>query len=196
MPYDALPLTDPDTAADASAVASPSTLRELMREVAQPVVVVSGTAGNGDPRPVAMTVSSVTSVSLDPPLVLFCPSRHSRTWASLAPTGRFILNVLTDRQRDLAAWFGGRLLHALPPDRGDRPPAGSVRWTCVGELPALAGSAAAASCRIVAVHPGGDHDIVLAAVDQIVLATGRNGPLSYWRGGYATVRTVGRDPSC
>jgi 3-hydroxy-9,10-secoandrosta-1,3,5(10)-triene-9,17-dione monooxygenase reductase component len=179
MPYDVLPLTEPGTAA------RPSTLRELMREVAQPVAVVSGTAGNGDPTPLAMTVSSVTSVSLDPPLVLFCPSRHSRTWASLAPTGRFVLNILAERQSEVAAWFGGRVgVHQVC--RGDQRTAAAIWWNCVGDLPALAGSAATATCRVVDVHPGGDHDIVVAAVDEVV-TTGAARPLSYWRGAYSTV---------
>jgi 3-hydroxy-9,10-secoandrosta-1,3,5(10)-triene-9,17-dione monooxygenase reductase component len=193
MPYDVLALPEPGTTARPTAAARPATaalpatlhdltLRDLMREVAQPVAVVSGTAGNGDPRPLAMTVSSVTSVSLDPPLLLFCPSRQSRTWAALAPTGRFVLNVVADHQTEVAAWFGG--VRPLAP--GDRGSATAVRWTCVGGLPALADSAAAASCRVVAVHPGGDHDIVVAAVDEVVVA-GSGKPLSYWRGTYASV---------
>jgi 3-hydroxy-9,10-secoandrosta-1,3,5(10)-triene-9,17-dione monooxygenase reductase component len=183
MPYDALPLTEPGTAARSS------TLRDLMREVAQPVTVVSGTAGNGDPRPLAMTVSSVTSVSLDPPLLLFCPSRHSRTWAALAPTGRFVLNVLADHQSEVAAWFGGRVGVHLASRGGDHRPPTAVRWTSLGGLPALAWSAATASCRVVAVHPRGDHDIVVAAVDEVV-TTGAGRPLSYWRGAYAAITEV------
>jgi 3-hydroxy-9,10-secoandrosta-1,3,5(10)-triene-9,17-dione monooxygenase reductase component len=186
MRYDALPLAEPGTAARAS------TLRDLMREVAQPITVVSGTAGNGDPRPLAMTVSSVTSVSLDPPLLLFCPSRHSRTWAALAPTGRFVLNVLADHQSEVAAWFGGRVGVRLATRGGDHRPPKAVRWSSLGGLPALACSAATASCRVVAVHPGGDHDIVVAAVDEVV-ATGAERPLSYWRGAYAAITEV---PSC
>jgi 3-hydroxy-9,10-secoandrosta-1,3,5(10)-triene-9,17-dione monooxygenase reductase component len=186
MPYDVLPLTEPGTAA------RPSTLRDLMREVAQPVTVVSGIAGNGDPRPLAMTVSSVTSVSLDPPLLLFCPSRHSRTWAALAPTGRFVLNVVADHQSEVAAWFGSRVGARHAAHGGGHPPAVAARWTCLGGLPALACSPAIASCQVVAVHPGGDHDIVVAAVDEVV-TTGAARPLSYWRGAYAAITEV---PSC
>ncbi|HEX6247068.1 MAG TPA: flavin reductase family protein [Nocardioidaceae bacterium] len=223
MPYDVLPLVGPGTTGRPSTAARPSTLRDLtlrdlMREVAQPVAVVSGTA-DGDPTPLAMTVSSVTSVSLDPPLLLFCPSRQSRTWAALAPTGRFVLNVLGEHQREVADWFGGRAgVFSQPVARHDCCPPTAVRWTSLGGLPALVCSAATAMCHVVSIHPGGDHDIVVAEVDhvvvarldepvvaevdrmvgadEVVFATGRSGPLSYWRGRYATVRAVGRGPSC
>lgn len=78
-------------------------LRALMRNLAQPVVVVTGRDQQGRPR--GMTISSFTSVSLAPALVLFCPSRRSGTWRAIAPIGRFAINVLAADQADVAARF-------------------------------------------------------------------------------------------
>jgi 3-hydroxy-9,10-secoandrosta-1,3,5(10)-triene-9,17-dione monooxygenase reductase component len=155
------------------AVASPPSVRTLMSRVAQPVVVVTGRGLDG--RPVGMTVSSFTSVSADPPLVLFCPARGSGTWATIAPTGRFLLNVLAADQHAVAAAF------AQPgpafPD--------VTHHLDVDGLPVLDGVVAAARCTTEAVHPGGDHDVVVARVDQV--GTGLGAPLAFWHRAYATV---------
>jgi len=150
-------------------------VRELMSRVAQPVVVVTGRGPDG--VPVGMTVSSFTSVSADPPLVLFCVARGSRTWATIAPTGRFLVNVLASGQGSLAALF------ARP-----RPSFPRVGHRTEDGLPLLDGVVAAAHCSTVVVHPGGDHDVVLAHVDGV--ATGQGAPLSYWRRSYVAVCPV------
>lgn len=150
------------------------TLRSLMRQVAQPVVVVTGRdRGCGL---WGMTLSTFTSVSLDPPLALFCPSRASTTWAAIRPVGRWVVNVLTAEQEDLAARFAR-------PGPGF-PASVPYRLTRAG-LPVLTGAAATARCTVTSVHRGGDHDIVLARVDEVCL-TGSGPPLTYWDGAYAS----------
>jgi 3-hydroxy-9,10-secoandrosta-1,3,5(10)-triene-9,17-dione monooxygenase reductase component len=144
-----------------------------MTLVAQPVTVVTGLDPDG--APAGMTVSSFTSVSADPPLVLFCPSRASRTWASIAPSGRFVVNVLASHQQDVAEHFSGsaapfsHVSHRIGTDG----------------LPVLAGVLASARCTTAAVRQGGDHHLVLARLDEIDRGAGT--PLTYWSRRYATV---------
>lgn len=162
-------------AAEAVPRAAGTTLRELMREVAQPVVVVTGRSP--EDGLVAMTVSSFTSVSLAPPRVLFCPRTGSRTWAAIAPRGRFVVNVLAAGDGEVAARFAGSEVCGAEPPRHDLDPYG---------LPVLEEAVAWASCRTTQVHAAGDHLVVVAAVDRTAVATTR-APLAYWRGRYTTV---------
>jgi 3-hydroxy-9,10-secoandrosta-1,3,5(10)-triene-9,17-dione monooxygenase reductase component len=151
----------------------PASVRDLMALVAQPVAVVTGVGRDGVPA--GMTVSSFTSVSADPPMVLFCPSRRSRTWARIAPSGRFVVNVLAADQQDVAELFNGseapfsRVSHRIGADG----------------LPVLSGVLASARCTTAAVRQGGDHHVVLARLEHLSSGTGT--PLAYWSRGYATV---------
>lgn len=151
------------------------TLRHLMRQVAQPVVVVTGR--DTDHVLWGMTVSSFTTVSLDPPLALFCPSRASATWAAIGPVGHFVLNVLSADQHGVAARFArsGAGFPATVPHHVDDE-----------GLPVLSEATFTAWCSAAAVHPGGDHDIVLARVGRVRAQRGGL-PLSYWQGSYASV---------
>lgn len=156
-------------------------LRRLMRDIAQPVVVVTGcdTAG----RLHGMTVSTFTSVSLDPPLVLFCPAHASATWRAIAPVRAFAINVLTEDQAVLAARFAAV---------GDRS-SPSAAWLWLGHVPVLAEATVTARCSITAVYPGGDHHVVVAAVDE-VRGAAAGGPLSFWLGDYASAHPLQESP--
>lgn len=157
------------------APAPTSPIRDLMAMVAQPVTVVTGVDPDG--APAGMTVSSFTSVSADPPMVLFCPSRASRTWASIAPSGRFVVNVLAAHQQDVAEHFSGsaapfaQVSHRIGADG----------------LPILADVLASARCTTAVVRQGGDHHVVLARLDDF--HRGAGAPLTYWSRRYATVST-------
>jgi 3-hydroxy-9,10-secoandrosta-1,3,5(10)-triene-9,17-dione monooxygenase reductase component len=158
-----------------SAPPAPETtsIRDLMALVAQPVTVVTGLDPEG--APAGMTVSSFTSVSADPPIVLFCPSRASRTWASIAPSGRFVVNVLASHQQDVAEHFSGSAA-----------PFSQVSHRIgIDGLPVLAGTLAAARCTTAVVRQGGDHHVVLARLDEV--DRGAGAPLTYWSRRYATV---------
>ena len=58
--------------------------------------------------PAGFACQSFAALSLDPPLVLFCPSRSSATWPRIEPAGHFCANVLADEQRELARVFGAQ----------------------------------------------------------------------------------------
>ena len=89
---------------------------------------------------------SFAALSLDPPLVLFCPSRSSATWPVIARAGHFCANVLTAGQRDLARVFGTAGVDKFAGVRWSPSPSGA---------PVLAGVLTWAGCAVEAVHAGG-----------------------------------------
>jgi flavin reductase (DIM6/NTAB) family NADH-FMN oxidoreductase RutF len=129
-----------------------------------------------DGEPVGMTVGSFTAVSLDPPLVAFLPGRRSHTWARIRNAGSFCVNVLTCEQLELCS--------ALATNHHDK--FGAVAWHPAGSgSPVIDGALAWIDCAIDAVHPAGDHDIVVGrvlALEADVAAP--SGPLLFFRGGY------------
>jgi len=134
------------------------------------VVVVTATGPDG---PVGMAVNSFVSVSLDPPLVLFCASRTSTTWPHIRRTGHFCANVLTARQEHLARRFAGH---------GDRYSGVTYAQGTTG-APILDGVHAYADCKIVDEHEAGDHTVVIGRVVELHsdLAAA---PLLFYRSGY------------
>ena len=110
---------------------------------------------------IGLVVNSLTSVSLEPPLILFCPSRSSITWSRMRRAGRFAVNVLG---RDSEAFV----------DRAAAPGAdrfAGVAWTPGrGGAPLLTDALASLECEIVEEHPGGDHWIVVGRVDDLHLS--------------------------
>lgn len=121
----------------------------------------------------ALTASSFSALSLDPPLVLCCLSLNSRTLPILKEEGRFTVSILAEGQEEVSAHFAGasspRLERNPPfPPRGD---------------PAVEGSLAALACRLWRVYPGGDHEIVVGEVERVYLGAEER-PLLYWRRAY------------
>jgi flavin reductase (DIM6/NTAB) family NADH-FMN oxidoreductase RutF len=129
-----------------------------------------------------MTANAFTSVSLDPPLVLVCVKRQSRTHECLHATQRFGANILTDKQRPVSEHF------ALPCGvRSAEIKYAGLFFRSERGTPVLEGSLAFLECRVDEMHVAGDHTIFLARVEEIM--TGGGDPLLYFRGTY---RCVGR----
>jgi 3-hydroxy-9,10-secoandrosta-1,3,5(10)-triene-9,17-dione monooxygenase reductase component len=129
-------------------------LRQVFLDLPQPVAVVTCRSPSGEA--VGMTVSSLTSVSLAPPLVLFCPTVTSRAWAAAREHGSFAVNILGHRQGVLAMRFAGpgdrfAGLRTLPTDDG---------------IPALA-DALVLVCDLRDEHPAGDHTVVIGRVRAV-----------------------------
>ncbi len=61
-----------------------------------------------DDAPVGFACQSFAALSLEPPLVLFCPTKVSRSWKAIEATGRFCVNVLHEKQKDVSARFGSK----------------------------------------------------------------------------------------
>jgi len=121
---------------------------------------------------VGLTVNSFASVSLEPPLVLWCPSRSSKRFASFANAAHFSIHVLGEEQLPLSRKFasGAGLFDDLQPD-----------WTPEG-VPVLPGTLARFDCALHARHDGGDHVIVVSLVLRASFRPGA--PLVFSGGDY------------
>ncbi|TNM41925.1 flavin reductase [Nocardioides albidus] len=151
--------------------------REVLGQYPTGVVVVTAPDTAGEP--VGMTVGSFTSVSLDPPLVAFLPSKTSSSWAALRATGdRFCINVLRADQEDLCRAVAMRKSDKFAGFEWHRSPAGN---------PVLEDAVVWIDCVTDRIHDGGDHDIVVGRV--VDLDFGSSGdPLLFFRGGYGSFR--------
>jgi flavin reductase (DIM6/NTAB) family NADH-FMN oxidoreductase RutF len=141
------------------------------------VTVVTSVAPGGEP--VGTTANAVSSLSLDPPLVLVCFEKSSHTLAAIRGHGAFAVNVLAATQRHLSASFARRGdAAAWEGVRHRRAPTGSPRLHDV---------LAALECTVEHRLPGGDHEIVVGRVRAVETAADGAQPLLYWRGGYAAL---------
>jgi 3-hydroxy-9,10-secoandrosta-1,3,5(10)-triene-9,17-dione monooxygenase reductase component len=164
-------LDEVDTAIPAAA------FRHAMGHFATGVTVVTSVDAAG--QPVGTTANAVSSLSLDPPLVLVCFDRSSQTLAAVRGHGAFAVNVLAAPQRHLSANFARRGLAAAWDEVQHRPgPTGSPR---------LAGVLAALECTVEHYLPGGDHEIVVGRVRDVETTGDDAAPLVFWRGGYASL---------
>ncbi len=145
--------------------------REVLGRFATGVTVVTGMHGG---EPVGLTCQSFTSVSLEPPLVLFVPARTSRAWPRIEQAGAFCVNVLARDQDDLSEVFASR---------GTDKFAGVDWHPGVTGAPVLAGGVAWVDCTLHAVHDGGDHLVVLGRVRDLG-SRGEADPLVYLEGRY------------
>jgi 3-hydroxy-9,10-secoandrosta-1,3,5(10)-triene-9,17-dione monooxygenase reductase component len=147
-------------------------LRRAMGSFAAGVTIVTTCH---DDRLVGTTVSAFSSVSMDPPLVMVCLKRDSRTLAAVAQAGVFCVNILANDQSDLAHGFARS-------GADDRFALTAVEAGVCG-APVLAGCAAAVECEWHAAHDGGDHEILVGRVLRVVVDETR-APLVYVRGGF------------
>ena len=153
----------------------PRRLRDAFGCYATGVTVV--TALGEDGRPVGLTANSFTSVSLDPPLVLFCLDRRSTSLAVFERADRFAVNVLHAGQEAVSARFSRR-----DPDRF-----ADVPWVLgAAGVPLLGDVAAAFECRREQVLDGGDHRIFIGRVETVA-CEGSYDPLVFYQGRYRSV---------
>jgi len=133
---------------------------------------------NGRDGPAGLTTNAVTSLSLDPLLLLVCFDNGSRTLAAVREARRFCVNVLRAGQEDLAAVFASK--------RVAREKFESVTHADAHGVPVLDGALAWLACDLRELHPGGDHTIGLGAVTH--LDSDPDGePLVWFRGAYRGV---------
>ncbi|ANN19792.1 flavin reductase [Amycolatopsis orientalis] len=150
-------------------------LREVMGQFATGVTVLTA----GGERAHGMTANAVTSVSLEPPMVLCCVSRAARMHDAIVTAGSYAVTVLASDQKDLAKYFADW-----------RRPAGlaqfdSVDWTAGPQTgaPLLDGALAWLECELAEVHEGGDHSIFLGRVVASSRGTAQDS-LVFYGGGY------------
>jgi len=142
-----------------------------------PTGVTVVTARDAEGTPFGLTVNSFTSVSLDPPLVLVCIDRLASSHDALREAGRFAVNILAREQATLAARFASEpsAERFMELEWADGP----------GGEPVFPDGVAWLSCSLRAVHPGGDHSILVGEVEALQ-ASDRE-PLVFHRGAFGMV---------
>lgn len=151
----------------------PRILRDALGCFATGVTII--TTINEAGEPIGLTANSFTSISLDPPLVLFSLAKTSGNLETFRNAGKFAVNVLHIGQQPLSNRFASR-----NPDRFD-----GIDWSVRSEggSPVLGGALATFDCRTYAIHEGGDHLMFVGEVDHAWFEPHRD-PLLYFRGKY------------
>jgi 3,4-dihydroxy-2-butanone 4-phosphate synthase len=157
-------------------------MRDVMGHFATGVSVVTARDESG--APVGTTANAISSVSLDPPLLLACLARSSETLAAIRQTGRFAINILSDEQRHHSDRFAarGEAVRAHEVDFDDHE----------SDVPILPGALATVVCEVEAIHPAGDHEIVLGDARHLYHREPGTRPLLFYRGSYSQL-TIAED---
>ena len=167
---------------------SPAELRRVMGHFATGVTVITSVAPDG--QPLGTTLNAVSSLSLDPPLLLACFDQSSQTLAAIGSHGAFAVNILAAPQQELSANFARR--------------GRAADWVGVPHHPGVTGSPrlhgvlATLECTLEHRLPGGDHEIIVGRVRTVQTGNGDGAPLLFWRGRYASLveaATAGTRPS-
>jgi len=149
-------------------------MRRVMRRHAGPVTVV--TSRHGDDI-YGITANSVSSVSLDPPLVLVCIARSSYLHELIQRAGCFAVNILNAEQRAIAERFARKQTEKLDPFEA------LAHERAATGAPVFPDALGYLDCRLKYSYPGGDHTIFVGEVEAA--ATGPEGrPLLYFEGRY------------
>ena len=152
--------------------------RGAMRRLAGGVSVI--TVGRGNDI-TGMTVTSVSSLSVDPPTLIVSINRESSSWPLLKRHGVFGVNILTADQLDIAERFSGK--DGL---KGAARFAGAQWITLASGVPLLAGALSAIDCEVEEIVERHSHAIVIGRVLDMRLAS-RNSALAYWQGQYVAI---------
>ncbi len=149
--------------------------RAVLGHFASGIVIVTGMDGE---EPVGLTCQSFFSVSLEPPLIAFAPSRTSKSWPRIQGSGSFCVNMLSAEQEEVCRLFAQ---------------SGADKFRGIGWKPAASGSPLLADClgwvdcHIEEIHDAGDHLIVVGAVIEMGHTSAHPArPLLFYRGGYGT----------
>ena len=150
------------------------TFKAVLGNFASGVVLVTAML---DGEPVGLTAQSFMSLSMDPPLVMFCPAKTSKSWPKIRRAKHFAANILSEGQQHLSSQFarsGGDKFAGVSWQPG---PSGA---------PLVDGVLAHIDCTIDAVHNGGDHDIVVGRVLHLDAEPDRK-PLVFFRSAFSNL---------
>ena len=166
----------PDPSAAPRAAVDPDRFRLAIGRFATGVTVLTTFAAGHDH---AMTANAITSVSIEPLLVLACVEVDARFHDAIAESGVWGLSVLAASQRPVAEWLStqGRPLHGqldrIPHTRGP-----------VTGVALLSGALSTVECRTTDMHPAGDHSIVVGEVVSLSSTEHPSDALVYYRSRY------------
>ncbi|NUR60856.1 MAG: flavin reductase family protein [Catenulispora sp.] len=153
----------------------PRALRDVCGQFLTGVTVITSTDGE---YPFGMTANSFTSVSLDPPMVLFCPHKDAKIRELIDRSGCFAVNVLAEEQAELCRRFSHRVTVCF----GDIP-----TRIGVSGAPVLTDSLAYLDCRVVREIAAGDHTVVLGEVLDVGRPRPDGRPLAFHSGKYVSL---------
>lgn len=146
--------------------------RRALGSFATGIVVVTAPDVEGGHR--GITVNAFSSVSLDPPLVLFCLDKAAWSFGVFYGAELFAINVLREDQRDLSVRFSTPAIDKWEGVSYDLWP---------GDLPVLRGCLANIACRRESLYAGGDHVIIVGRVERLRVGGGGD-PLLYFQSAY------------
>ncbi len=149
-------------------------LRRIFGSFATGVTVITGIHPDG--RPVGVTANSFTSVSLNPPLVLFCLANSSTSLGAFQVTAPFAVSVLNASQTDRALHFSRSNPNKIEADAG---------WRAAPHPPVIPGALARLECAVVRIEQAGDHQVVYGAVQKAWAEAGE--PLLFFRGRFGVL---------
>jgi 3-hydroxy-9,10-secoandrosta-1,3,5(10)-triene-9,17-dione monooxygenase reductase component len=162
--------------AGAPIAVDPAQFRRVLSHFCSGVVVVTAVAGG---RPVGLTCQSFSSLSVDPPLVMFGAARASRSWPDVRRVGRFAVNVLGDDQAEVSRTFARTGVDKFT----------GLTWRPgLTGAPLLDGALAHIECELTAVHDGGDHEIAVGRVLTLAERADEAHPLLFFRSEYRSLR--------
>ena len=167
-----------------SAPIDPRTFRHVLGQFCTGVTVITTVH---DETPIGFACQSFAALSLDPPLVLFCPTKQSRAWQAIEASGRFCVNMLHENQKHVSAQFGSKA-----PDKF-----AGIDWR-PSELgsPVIEGTLAHIDCTVHSVVDGGDHFVVFGSVKSMSEPPAiKPRPLLFYRGEYTGIEPDKNSPA-
>lgn len=165
-----------DIADTAEAQTAARRFRDVLGRYCSGVTVVTSMAAG---EPVGMTCQSFSSVSLDPPLVMFIPAKTSRAWPLMQRAGHFCVNFLGEEQQEISDVMASKGADKFA----------GVPWsTSKTGAPLLDGVIGYVDCTVHSVFEAGDHYVVIGRVQDMDVSDAERLPLLYFQGEYRTTR--------
>jgi flavin reductase (DIM6/NTAB) family NADH-FMN oxidoreductase RutF len=155
------------------------TFRRVMGHFVTGVTVVTALDGA---RPFGITVNALSSVSLDPPLVMVALDRRRFLTPIVRAAGRYAVSILAEDQQALSDCFAG-----APVEPGRLEFCGASWHAGPTGLPLLDGAIATLECTVVGTFSAGDHDLFIGHVDSLANDPGHPMPLIYYRRRYLRI---------
>jgi flavin reductase (DIM6/NTAB) family NADH-FMN oxidoreductase RutF len=159
----------------------PAAMRRTMGRFATGVAVITTLAPDGQPH--GMTVNSLTSVSLDPPMLLVCFSQGARTAVAVIESGRFAASILAARQEPIARRFASR---------GEQHFAGLPLSYGNHNVPVVPDALSHLECTVAQQLVAGDHVVVFGTVERTCDRDGE--PLAFLNGRFGDYMDRGHEP--
>ncbi len=165
---------------------SPPDARRFRDTVGLFATGVAVVVARADQEVLGMTVSAVSSISLDPMLVMFCPGKKSKLARHVANLSGFTINILRHDQQALSTYFAGGWKEPVPPP---------FRLVPSRSAPRLEGSLASIDCEPEQVIEVGDHWLVIGRVVELHTGVHPHRPLLFFGGRYRNVDSTESTPA-